>query len=450
MTMRDLAERTLETAMRNGVTYADVRVEEARERHISTKNGKPANVATYDSMGVGIRVIAGGCWGFAATDEISPKGLERAANLAIEIARSGALVKKRDVVLAPEDAHESVWVSPCQIDPFQVPVEENLQLLIALDKALLSTQGITLAESSFVCTRKRQYFASSIGSRIDQTRTVTGAGFTAFSFKGDEIQKRSYPNSFGGQYQLKGYELVRELDLLHHVPRIAEEAVALHSADACPEGRYNLIVDGSQLGLQIHESIGHPIELDRVLGSEANYAGMSFLTLDKLNTLRYGSDIVNVVCDARPEHGPGLGTFAFDDEGVPAQCAPIITGGQFVGYMSSRETAAQIGQPRSSGTMRADGWARLPLIRMTNVSLLPGQQSLDEVFDTDGICMETNRSWSIDDKRYNFQFGCEIAWEIKRGKRVRMLKNPTYSGISTEFWNSCDAMGRSQLRQGPA
>jgi TldD protein len=441
MTMRDLAERTLETAMRNGVTYADVRVEEARERHISTKNGKPANVATYDSMGVGIRVIAGGCWGFAATDEISPKGLERAANLAIEIARSGALVKKRDVVLAPEDAHESVWVSPCQIDPFQVPVEENLQLLIALDKALLSTQGITLAESSFVCTRKRQYFASSIGSRIDQTRTVTGAGFTAFSFKGDEIQKRSYPNSFGGQYQLKGYELVRELDLLHHVPRIAEEAVALHSADACPEGRYNLIVDGSQLGLQIHESIGHPIELDRVLGSEANYAGMSFLTLDKLNTLRYGSDIVNVVCDARPEHGPGLGTFAFDDEGVPAQCAPIITGGQFVGYMSSRETAAQIGQPRSSGTMRADGWARLPLIRMTNVSLLPGQQSLDEVFDTDGICMETNRSWSIDDKRYNFQFGCEIAWEIKRGKRVRMLKNPTYSGISTEFWNSCDAIG---------
>jgi TldD protein len=441
MTMRDLAERTLETAMRNGVTYADVRVEEARERHISTKNGKPANVATYDSMGVGIRVIAGGCWGFAATDEISPKGLERAANLAIEIARSGALVKKRDVVLAPEDAHESVWVSPCQIDPFQVPVEENLQLLIALDKALLSTQGITLAESSFVCTRKRQYFASSIGSRIDQTRTVTGAGFTAFSFKGDEIQKRSYPNSFGGQYQLKGYELVRELDLLHHVPRIAEEAVALHSADACPEGRYNLIVDGSQLGLQIHESIGHPIELDRVLGSEANYAGMSFLTLDKLNTLRYGSDIVNVVCDARPEHGPGLGTFAFDDEGVPAQCAPIITGGQFVGYMSSRETAAQIGQPRSSGTMRADGWARLPLIRMTNVSLLPGQQSLEEVFDTDGIYMETNRSWSIDDKRYNFQFGCEIAWEIKRGKRVRMLKNPTYSGISTEFWNSCDAIG---------
>jgi len=178
-----------------------------------------------------------------------------------------------------------------------------------------------------------------------------------------------------------------------------------------------------------------------VLGSEANYAGMSFLTLDKLRHLRYGSDIVNVVCDARVEHGPGLGTFAFDDEGVPAQCTPIIDRGQFAGYMTSRETAAAIGDTRSNGCMRADGWVRIPLIRMTNVSLLPGEQSLDEVFDVEhGIYMETNKSWSIDDKRYNFQFGCEIAWEIRNGKRARMLKNPSYSGISTEFWNSCAAI----------
>jgi len=239
---------------------------------------------------------------------------------------------------------------------------------------------------------------------------------------------------------LKGYELVDELDLLGNAPRIAEQAIALHSAPQCPEGEFNLIVDSSQLGLQIHESIGHPIELDRVLGSEANYAGMSFLTLDQLGKLRYGSDIVNVVCDARAEHGPGLGTFAFDDEGVPAQCTDIIRHGQFTGYMTSRETAAEVGESRSNGCMRADGWARIPLIRMTNVSLLPGEQSLEEVFDGDGIYMETNRSWSIDDKRYNFQFGCEIAWEIRRGKRVRMLKNPSYSGISTEFWNACAAI----------
>src|SRR5690242_5630103 len=290
--------------------------------------------------------------------------------------------------------------------------------------------------------RSRQVFVSTIGSVIDQTRCLSGGGFSALSYKAGEIQKRSYPNSFGGQYQLKGYELLEQLQLLENAPRIAEEAVALHSADQCPEGEWDLILDSSQLGLQIHESIGHPIELDRVLGSEANYAGMSFLTLDKLNKLRYGSEIVNVVCDARLDHGPGLGTFAFDDEGVPAQATDIIRGGEFVGYMTSRETAPVIGQNRSNGTMRADGWARLPLIRMTNVSLKPGAASIGEVFGgTDhAIYMETNKSWSIDDKRYNFQFGCEIAWEIRNGKRLRMLKNPSYSGISTEFWNSCAAI----------
>jgi TldD protein len=235
--------------------------------------------------------------------------------------------------------------------------------------------------------------------------------------------------------------LVEDLRLLENAARVAEEAVALHSADQCPEGRFDLILDSSQLGLQIHESIGHPIELDRVLGTEANYAGMSFLTLDKLNKLQYASEIVNVVCDARLEHGPGLGTFAFDDEGVPAHATDIIRHGQFVGYMTSRETAAAVGEKRSNGTMRADGWARIPLIRMTNVSLRPGAQTLEEVFAADhGIYMETNKSWSIDDKRYNFQFGCEIGWEIRNGKRIRMLKNPSYSGITTEFWNSCAAI----------
>jgi TldD protein len=314
-------------------------------------------------------------------------------------------------------------------------------MLLAVDAELRHTPGINLAETSMHFERRRQVFASTLGSLIDQTRYLSGAGFTALCYKEGEIQKRSYPNSFGGQYQLKGYELVDELRLLENAPRVAEEAVALHSADQCPEGEFDLIVDSSQLGLQIHESIGHPIELDRVLGTEANYAGMSFLTLDKLDRLRYGSEIVNVVCDARPEHGPGLGTFAFDDEGVPAQGTDIIRNGQFVGYMTSRETAAEVGQTRSNGCMRADGWGRLPLIRMTNVSLKPGEQSLEEVMDSPhAIYMETNKSWSIDDKRYNFQFGCEIGWEMRHGKRIRMLKNPSYSGISTEFWNACTAI----------
>jgi TldD protein len=440
--MKQMALEALDSALRRGVSYADVRVIESRERELSTKNGRPGNVSSGESQGLGIRVLADGCWGFAATDDLSKPGVEAAAQLAVEIARSSALAKKHDVALAPEDKYEVTWVSPCRVDPFTVSVEQQLSLLLAIDGELRRDPGITLAQTFMGFHRSRQVFVSSLGSVIDQTRTSSGAGFEAMCFLKDEIQKRSYPNSFGGQHQLKGYELIGELALLDHAPRIAEQAVALHSADQCPEGRFHLILDGSQIGLQVHESIGHPIELDRVLGSEANYAGMSFLTLDKLNNLRYGSEIVNAVCDARLEHGPGLGTFAFDDEGVPAQSAAIIRNGQFVGYMTSRETAAAIGQARSNGTMRATGWSRLPLIRMTNVSLMPGEQTLEEVFSGVGhaIYMETNRSWSIDDKRYNFQFGCEIAWEIRDGQRVRMLKNPTYSGITTEFWNSCDAI----------
>jgi len=439
--MKDLALAALDLLARRGVSYADVRAIDSRDREITTKNGKAGHVSSSESQGIGMRVLASGCWGFAATDNLTREGLDRCAALAMEIARSSAAAKKHDVLMAPEKSYHAEWVSPCRIDPFAVPVDRQLGALLAVDAELRRDQAISLAEASMHFERRRQVFASTIGSLIDQTRVWSGAGFSALCYKDGDIQRRSYPNSFGGQYQLKGYELVEELDLAAHAPRVAEEAVALHAAAQCPEGEFNLILDSSQLGLQIHESIGHPIELDRVLGSEANYAGMSFLTLDQLNRLRYGSEIVNVVCDARLEHGPGLGTFAFDDEGVPAQSVDIIRGGQFTGYMTSRETAAAIGQTRSNGCMRADGWARLPLIRMTNVSLRPGRQSLEEVFDVDhAIYMETNRSWSIDDKRYNFQFGCEIGWEIKNGRRVRMLKNPSYSGITTEFWNSCAAI----------
>jgi TldD protein len=439
--MKDLALRALDAVARRGVTYADARAIEIREQEITTKNGKAGHVSSTESVGIGIRVLAFGCWGFAATDELTTDGVEAAAHLALEIARAGTAARKREVSLAPEEKYEATWVSPFSIDPFSIPVDQKLGVLLAVDAELRHTPGVSLAETSMHFERRRQVFASTLGSLIDQTRYLSGAGFAALSYQDAEIQKRSYPNSFGGQYQLKGYELMDELRLLENAPRTAEEAVALHSADQCPEGEFDLVVDSSQLGLQIHESIGHPIELDRVLGTEANYAGMSFLTLDHLDRLRYGSEIVNVVCDARLEHGPGLGTFAFDDEGVPAQGNDIIRDGRFVGYMTSRETAAEVGQSRSNGCMRADGWGRLPLIRMTNVSLKPGGQSLEEVLDVPhGIYMETNKSWSIDDKRYNFQFGCEIGWEIRHGKRIRMLKNPSYSGISTEFWNACTAI----------
>jgi TldD protein len=295
--MKEIAVNALDAAVRRGISYADVRLIETEERQVSTKNGKIGNVSSSISIGLGIRALDRGSWGFAATDDLSGEGIEAAAALAVEIARASALAKKHDVVLAPEQKYEAEWTSAVRIDPFSIPVDQNLALLLSIDRELRRNPGVTMAEAGLVCHRHRQIFASSLGSLIDQTRYTTGAGFAAYSFRHGEIQKRSYPNSFGGQHQLKGYELVEELKLLDNAPRIAEEAVALHSASQCPESRFDLILDSSQLGLQIHESVGHPIELDRVLGSEANYAGMSFLTLDKLNNLQYGSEIVNVVCD---------------------------------------------------------------------------------------------------------------------------------------------------------
>ena len=442
--MKDVTSWVLDTASARGASYADARVVDDRRRALGTKNGKVGSASDSESQGIGIRVIADGAWGFAATDELNRKAVEATVARAVEIARASARVKQSNIRLAPEKPVTADWVTPHQIDPFTTSVEQNLELLLKIDSELRSVTGVTLAETSMNFRREEQWFVSSEGANIHQTKITTGAGYDAYAFAGSEIQKRSYPSSFGGQWQNKGYELIEELKLLENARRIGEEAVALLKADKCPEGRMDIILESAQLGLQIHESVGHPIELDRVLGMEANFAGTSFLTLDKLRTLRYGSDLVNVVADARPEHGPGLGTFAYDDEGVPAQCTPIITNGLFTGYLSSRETAHMIGLDRSGGTLRAEGWNRLPIIRMTNISILPGEKPLtleQLIASTDhAILMQTNRSWSIDDKRYNFQFGCEMGWEIKNGKRARMIKNPSYSGITTEFWNSMDAI----------
>ena len=442
--MKELASWALNVCNASGVQYAEARVVDERQRALATKNGKIGTASDAESLGIGIRVLADGAWGFAATEDLTRVGVETAAASALEIARASATVKEKDVQLAPEKAYVDAWTSECKVDPFTISIEQNLDLLMRIDAELRGVEGVTLAETNLNFRRYEQWFFNTEGSDIHQLIHQTGAGYAAYSFEGTEIQKRSYPNSFGGQWQNKGYELIDELKLVENARRIAEETVALHKADQCPEGVYDIVLDSSQLGLQIHESVGHPIELDRVLGMEANFAGTSFLTLDKLNNLRYGSDLVNVVADATESHGPGLGTFKYDDEGVPAQCTPIIKDGQFRGYLSSRDTAHMIGLARSGGTMRAEGWNRVPMIRMTNISILPGEKplTLDQLIaSTDhGIFFKTNRSWSIDDKRYNFQFGTEIGWEIKGGKLTRMLKNPSYSGITTEFWNSMDAI----------
>src|SRR5580658_8057855 len=295
--MWDLCTNALDTARLRGATYTDVRVMHLRQRDLTTKNGQVGTLAQSESIGIGVRALANGAWGFASTDRLTREGVAACAAQAVSIAKASALAKRGDVEMVPEDAYIDSWQSPFRKDPFELPLETQLALLLSADAEMRRIKGVTLTETGLQFRKIDSWFASSVGSRIHQRRLITGCGIAATSFQGDEIQKRSYPNSFGGQHMLAGYELVESLDLLKHAPQVAEESAALHSAAQCPEKTGTLILGGSQLGLQIHESVGHPIELDRVLGQEANFAATSFLTLDQLNKRRYGSDIVNVVAD---------------------------------------------------------------------------------------------------------------------------------------------------------
>jgi TldD protein len=392
------------------------------------------------TAGIGIRVIVDGAWGFAGTALLDSAEVERAARLAVEIGRSSRSPGAASARLAEEPALQATWATAVAEDPFAVPLEEKIGLLLEASQRMRDVQGVGVSQASIDLWRRTTFLATTEGSRIEQTITQSGAGINAVAIGEREVQQRSYPNSFRGQHACRGYELIRGLDLTGKAARIADEAVALLNAPECPSLETTLILDGEQLMLQVHESIGHPIELDRVLGMEAAFAGTSFLEPRDRGSLHYGSPIVNVSADATI---PGaLGSFGFDDEGVEAQRSEIITGGVFRSFLTSRETAPEIGEARSNGTMRASGWDVIPLIRMTNVNLEPGDSSLEQMISEtdDGILMSTNQSWSIDDKRVNFQFGCEIAWEIRKGKRRGMLRNPNYAGKTVEFWSSCDAI----------
>jgi TldD protein len=331
-------------------------------------------------------------------------------------------------------------VTPVEIDPFTISLEERLGVLLAADAEMARVEGVHVRQTNLVIIRENKWFANTESAFTEQTIIETGGGIVATAVGDGEVQSRSYPNSFGRQQVTGGWEVMLKWDLPGNSERIGREAVTLLTAEPCPaDTTTTVILGGDQVALQVHESCGHPIELDRVFGSEAAYAGTSFLTTEKLGSFRYGSEVVNITADSlRPL---GLGTFGWDDEGVAAQSTPIVQNGDFVGYLMSRETASKLGMV-SNGCMRASSWNRIPLIRMTNVSLEPGEWDLEDLIaDTDeGIYMMTNRSWSIDDRRYNFQFGTEIGYEISKGKLGRMLRNCTYTGITPEFWDSCDAI----------
>jgi TldD protein len=436
--MKDLIEHALNVATVKSARYADIRIIDRREQVVSVKNGNVDGIGDQDSQGFGVRVLVGNSWGFASSAHVDKAEVERVTELAVQIAKASGTVPGEPVELGEPAAAVGKYTTPIKIDPFSISLEEKLDLLFRADATMRRNAGVKVAESQVLAVRKHKFFGSTDGALLEQTLFECGGAIVATAVNDTEVQVRSHPNSF--RYQgSAGWEYILQADFGANAERVGEEAVKLIFADVCPSKETTLILGSSQLALQIHESCGHPTELDRVYGTEAAFAGRSFLTTDKRNNFRYGSDIVNLTADSiRPT---GLGTFGWDDEGVAASSTPLVKNGDFVGYLMSRETASKLGL-KSNGCMRAENWNRLPLIRMTNVSLEPGTWELDDLIaDTpDGIYMETNRSWSIDDVRLNFQFGTEVGYEIKNGKMGRLLKNCTYGGITPEFWNSCDAI----------
>jgi TldD protein len=424
-----------------GVRYADVRFVETVVERLLIRDGRPEVTTLQTSRGVGVRVLGDRAWGFACTAVVAEGAILEAALRALAIAKASGALMHAPVSFPPRAPSRGTYATKMAIDPFAVSLEDKLAVLDAPVRSILARgRPIRSAEAWMEWTRVHKRLLSTEGTDVDQSMTFGLCGTSCIAVSDDGLaQKRSHPTWQGCDGFQGGFERIREIDLLGNAPRIADEAIALLSAPPCPSGPRDLILESSQLALQIHESCGHPTELDRALGAEISLAGGSFLQPSMLDKFRFGSDLVDVVADSTSDGG--FGTFGWDDEGVPAGRHPLVEKGRFVGYLTSRETAARIGR-EPIGTMRADGWNRVPLIRMVNVSIEPKAGRLEDLIaDTkDGVLVATDRSWSIDDLRLGFQFSCEIAWEIKNGKRTRILRDPVYTGQTPAFWRSCDAV----------
>ncbi len=438
MAYDSLGARALDTASSRGARYADVRFEDARTERIEVRNGVVATLSDSTSSGYGIRALVDGAWGFAAGPDMTDRGVDETAGRAVEIAKAGAAIARKRFGEPPRQTYVDTFETEVQRNPDDVPLGERVALLLEAEKLLHVDEHISVGRAWLDLWHTEKSFFSSTGSRLVQSIRQTGSGIAAMAVGNGDAQTRTFPGDIGF-YQTGGWEVVQSAALRENAPRIGEEARALLRAPQCPSGEVDLILGGSQVSLQIHESCGHPAELDRVMGWEANFSGVSFLNLDLLGRLKYGSPAVTIVIDNTL--AGGLATVGYDDEGSKSVTSDIIRNGVLVGYEMSNDTARAIGRT-TNACVRAQSWEFVPMIRMCNLNLLPGDTPFDNLFDDikNGVYMESNRSWSIDDHRLNFQFGCEIGWEIKNGKRGRMLKNPTYAGVTPQFWNGCDAV----------
>ncbi len=439
--MQDMFNRILERARELGASYADVRKVTKQTQPILLRNGKVDNISFTDSTGVGVRVMVNGAWGFAATAVIEEKALLKALEEAIALAKASARVQAQPIDLKPLKGVKDYYRTPHKKDPFTMDLSEQVDFLKVLDENLRHNPDVKVSNVRLHALKQHKLFMSTEGHEIEQDLLETGCTFSATAIGNGDAQRRQYQDTVTG-----GFEFLEERYPWYNnqtMPEIAldlsDQASALLKADSCPLVEADLILNGELLSLQVHESCGHPIELDRVLGYEASFAGTSFLTPEKQGNFRYGSEAVNMTIDATLPRG--LGTFGYDDEGVKAQRTQVVKDGIFMDYLTSRETAALLGQ-ESNGTCLADGFSNLPMVRMTNVNLEPGDWTLAEIIkDTKhGILIESSKSWSLDDKRLNFHFGGELAYEIVDGEIVRMLKNAAYTDLTPHFWGSCDAV----------
>ncbi len=422
------------------VSYGDVRFVRLTNRIVSAKNGRPSILDEKESIGIGIRILDKGAWGFAASPDLSKKSLEKTFQQALETAKASSTIKNIPMNLAREPAAQTYWKTETQMDPWQVDPAEQMAYLVACEEIMRKDKRILISESRMEFTRKEQIFGSTDGSFIESVRHMTGGGIFCKAVGRNEIQKRSYPSP-SKDFRSQGYEAILELRLKENAERIREEALLLLKSRPCPSQTFDLVLRDSILALQIHESIGHAAELDRVCGYEDNSGGRTYLTPEKRGRFKLGSSQVTIVAN-RPLEKEGVGFVAYDDEGTAARETVIVEKGLFKGYLSSRETAHLTSLSHVSGSMIAEDWSFFPIIRMTNLSLLPGTESFEALLSRvrDGLLLDAESSWSIDEERGGFQIGGEIAWHVKNGKVVGAFKNPLYAGESLSFWKKCVAV----------
>ena len=439
MEFSQAADRVLDTAAARGAVYADVRFERTHTERIEVRNADVGSMTDERSDGFGVRALVDGAWGFAASARFDDASLDGAAERAVAMARAGAGASGKRIGTIPTDAYVDHFATPVERDPAGVTLGDRVALLLEAERGLHSAPSIAVGLAWIDLWRTDKEFYSSAGSRIAQTIYQSGGGMSALAVGEGDAQVRMWPGD-RGMYFGGGWEAIERAELCENAQRIGEEAHQLLAAPQCPSGTFDVILGGSQVSLQIHESCGHAAELDRIMGWEANFSGTSFLDPGERGRLKYGSPIVTIEIDNTMPRG--FATCGYDDEGSQSVRADVIRDGMLVGFESSRDTAHQIGTT-STACVRAQNWQHVPMIRMCNLNLLPGNVPFENLFDDvhDGFYMEANRSWSIDDRRLNFQFGTQIGWEIKHGKRGRMVKNPTYGGVTPVFWNSCDAIG---------